>query len=135
MRNLSTEFKEEQNNGNHRYLKFVDITLKNGTELHLDNSNLWNNGISFEEAVSSGDNFDIGVAIINKFSIVINNIEETFSEYVFSGARAVVYVGLELSTGIEKIRICTGTVSEEPKQKSSIINLTLLDLLVNFPIV
>lgn len=132
MRNLSTEFKEEQNNGNHRYLKFVDITLKNGTELHLDNSNLWNNGISFEEAVSSGDNFDIGVAIINKFSIVINNIEETFSEYVFSGARAVVYVGLELSTGIEKIRICTGTVSEEPKQKSSIINLTLLDNMSKF---
>lgn len=132
MRNLSTEFKEEQNNGNHRYLKFVDITLKNGTELHLDNSNLWNNGISFEEAVSSGDNFDIGAAIINKFSIVINNIEETFSEYVFSGAKAVVYVGLKLSTGIEKIRICTGTVSEEPKQKSSIINLTLLDNMSKF---
>lgn len=132
MRNLSTEFKEEQNNGNHRYLKFVDITLKNGTELHLDNSNLWNNGISFEEAVSSGDNFDVGAAIINKFSIVINNIEETFSEYVFSGAKAVVYVGLKLSTGIEKIRICTGIVSEEPKQKSSIINLTLLDNMSKF---
>lgn len=132
MRNLSTEFKEQQNNGDHRYLKFVDITLKNGTELHLDNSNLWNNGISFEEAVSSGDNFDVGAAIINKFSIVINNIEETFSEYVFSGAKAVVYVGLKLSTGIEKIRICTGTVSEEPKQKSSIINLTLLDNMSKF---
>ena len=132
MRNLSTEFKEEQNNGNHRYLKFVDITLKNGTELHLDNSNLWSNGFTFEEAVSSGDNFDIGAAIINKFSIVINNIEEKFSEYVFSGAKAVVYVGLKLSTGIEKIRICTGTVSEEPRQKSSIITLTFLDNMSKF---
>lgn len=132
MRNLSTEFKEEQNNGNHRYLKFVDITLKNGTELHLDNSNLWSNGFAFEEAVSSGDNFDIGAAIINKFSVVINNIEEKFSEYVFSGAKAVVYVGLKLSTGIEKIRICTGTVSEEPRQKSSIITLTLLDNMSKF---
>ena len=132
MRNLSTEFKEEQNNGNHRYLKFVDITLKNGTELHLDNSNLWSNGFTFEEAVSSGDNFDIGAAIINKFSVVINNIEEKFSEYVFSGAKAVVYVGLKLSTGIEKIRICTGTVSEEPRQKSSIITLTLLDNMSKF---
>ena len=132
MRNLSTEFKEEQNNGNHRYLKFVDITLKNGTELHLDNSNLWSNGFTFEEAVSSGDNFDIGAAIINKFSVVINNIEEKFSEYVFSGAKAVVYVGLKLSTGIEKIRICTGTVSEEPRQKSSIITLTFLDNMSKF---
>lgn len=132
MRNLSTEFKEEQNNGNHRYLKFVDITLKNGTELHLDNSNLWSNGFTFEEAVSSGDNFDIGAAIINKFSVVINNIEEKFSEYAFSGAKAVVYVGLKLSTGIEKIRICTGTVSEEPRQKSSIITLTLLDNMSKF---
>ena len=132
MRNLSTEFKEEQNNGNHRYLKFVDITLKNGTELHLDNSNLWSNGFTFEEAVSSGDNFDIGAAIINKFSVVINNIEEKFSEYVFSGAKAVVYVGIKLSTGIEKIRICTGTVSEEPRQKSSIITLTFLDNMSKF---
>lgn len=132
MRNLSTEFKEEQNNGNHRYLKFVDITLKNGTELHLDNSNLWSNGFTFEEAVSSGDNFDIGAVIINKFSVVINNIEEKFSEYVFSGAKAVVYVGLKLSTGIEKIRICTGTVSEEPRQKSSIITLTFLDNMSKF---
>lgn len=132
MRNLSVEFKEQQNIGNHRYLKFVDITLRNGTELHLDNSNLWSNGFSFDEAVSSDNNFDIGSAIINKFSVVINNIEEQFSDYVFAGATAVVYAGLELSTGVEKIRICTGVVSEEPKQKSSIITLSFLDNMSKF---
>lgn len=132
MRNLSAEFKEQQNIGNHRYLKFVDITLRNGTELHLDNSNLWSNGFSFDEAVSSDNNFDIGSAIINKFSVVINNIEEQFSDYVFAGATAVVYAGLELSTGVEKIRICTGVVSEEPKQKSSIITLSFLDNMSKF---
>lgn len=132
MRNLSAEFKEQQNIGNHRYLKFVDITLRNGTELHLDNSNLWSNGFSFDEAVSSDNNFDIGSAIINKFSVVINNIEEQFSDYVFAGATAVVYAGLELSTGVEKIRICTGVVYEEPKQKSSIITLSFLDNMSKF---
>lgn len=132
MRNLSTEFKEQQNIGNHNYLKFVDITLKNGTALHLDNSDLWNNGFSFEDSVSSDDNFDIGSAIINKFNVVINNIEDKFSEYSFAGAKAIVYVGLNLSNGIEKIRICTGEVSEEPKQRSSIITLSFLDNMAKF---
>ena len=132
MRNLSTEFKEQQNIGNHNYLKFVDITLKNGTVLHLDNSHLWNNGFSFEDAVSSDNNFDIGSAITNKFTVVINNIEENFSDYSFAGAKAIVYVGLKLSNGIEKIRICTGEVSEEPRQRSSIITLSFLDNMSKF---
>ena len=132
MRNLSDEFIEQQNNGNHNYQKFVDITLKNGKVLHLTNKHLWSNGFSFEDSVSSQDNFDVGSAIINKFKIVLNNIYDEFSDYVFAGSTAVVYVGLQLSSGIEKIRICTGILSDEPKQRSSIITLQFLDNMSKF---
>lgn len=132
MRNLSKEFIEKQNNGHRNYLKFVDITFADGTELHLDNANLWQNGFSFEESVSGNNSFDIGAATINKFTLVINNIYDEFTEYVFTGAKAVCYIGLEVSSGIEKIRICTGTVSEEPKQKSSIITLSFYDNMTKF---
>lgn len=132
MRNLSDEFIEQQNIGNHNYQKFVDITLKDGNVLHLTNKHLWSNGFSFEDSVSSQDNFDIGSAIVNKFKIVLNNIYDEFSDYVFAGATAVVYVGLQLSSGIEKIRICTGILSEEPKQRSSVITLQFLDNMSKF---
>nr|WP_297874314.1 hypothetical protein [uncultured Blautia sp.] len=132
MRNLSEEFVEQQNKGNHDYQKFVDITLKDGTVLHLTNKHLWSNGFSFDDSVSSQDNFDIGSAIVNKFKIVINNIYDEFSNYVFTGSTAVVYVGLRLSNGVEKIRICTGILSDEPKQRSSIITLQFLDNMYKF---
>ncbi len=132
MRNLSKEFIEKQNNGYRNYLKFADITLADGTILHLENANFWQNGFSFEDSVSGDNSFDIGSATINKFTLVINNIYDEFTKYVFTGAKAVCYIGLEVSTGIEKIRICTGTVAEEPKQKSSIITLCFYDNMEKF---
>lgn len=132
MRNLSQEFIEKQNNGYRNYLKFADITLADGTILHLDNSDFWQNGFSFDDSVSGDNSFDIGAATINKFNLVINNIYDEFTKYVFTGAKAVCYIGLEISTGIEKIRICTGTVAEEPKQKSSVITLSFYDNMEKF---
>lgn len=132
MRNLSQEFIEKQNNGYRNYLKFADITLADGTILHLENANFWQNGFSFEDSISGDNSFDIGSATINKFTLVINNIYDEFTKYVFTGAKAVCYIGLEVSNGIEKIRICTGTVAEEPKQKSSIITLSFYDNMEKF---
>ena len=132
MRNLSQEFINKQKEGYGNYLKFADITLADGTELHLDNSNFWQNGFTFEDSVSGDSSFDIGAATVNKFSIVINNIYDEFTKYVFKDAKAVCYIGLEVSIGIEKIRICTGTIAEEPIQKSSIISLTFYDNMIRF---
>lgn len=131
MRNLSSEFREKVNSGmDIYYLKYAEIMLKDGTKLSLDNSNFWANGFSFEDAVSSNETFDIGSVIINKFTLTINNIDDRFSEYIFEDAEATVWVGLELPSGIEKIRICTGTVAEEPKQRSSIITLSFYDNMI-----
>lgn len=127
MRNLSTEFKEQQNSGNRNYLKYADFTFTDGSTLSITDKDLWSNGFKFEDAVSQSGSFDIGAAIINKLTLQINNFSGKYTDYIWDEARAVCYIGLELSTGIEKIRICTMTVTDAPYQSTAIISLTCED--------
>ena len=127
MRNLSTEFKEQQNSGNRNYLKYADFTFTDGSTLSITDKDLWSNGFKFEDAVSQSGSFDIGAAIVNKLTLQINNFSGKYTDYIWDGARAVCHIGLELSTGIEKIRICTMTVTDAPYQNTAIISLTCED--------
>lgn len=127
MRNLSTEFKEQQNSGNRNYLKYADFTFTDGSTLSITDKDLWSNGFKFEDAVSQSGSFDIGAAIVNKLTLQINNFSGKYTDYIWDGARIVCYIGLELSTGIEKIRICTMTVTDAPYQSTAIISLTCED--------
>lgn len=127
MRNLSTEFKEQQNSGNRNYLKYADFTFTDGSTLSITDKDLWSNGFKFEDAVSQNGSFDIGAAIVNKLTLQINNFSGKYTDYIWDGARVVCYIGLELSTGIEKIRICTMTVTDAPYQNTAIISLTCED--------
>lgn len=127
MRNLSTEFKEQQNSGNRNYLKYADFTFTDGSTLSITDEDLWSNGFKFEDAVSQSGSFDIGAAIVNKLTLQINNFSGKYTDYIWDGARVVCHIGLELSTGIEKIRICTMTVTDAPYQNTAIISLTCED--------
>lgn len=127
MRNLSTEFKEQQNSGNRNYLKYADFTFTDGSTLSITDKDLWSNGFKFEDAVSQSGSFDIGAAIVNKLTLQINNFSGEYTDYIWDGARVVCHIGLELSTGIEKIRICTMTVTDAPYQNTAIISLTCED--------
>lgn len=127
MRNLSTEFKEQQNSGNRNYLKYADFTFTDGSTLSIADKDLWSNGFKFEDAVSQSGSFDIGAAIVNKLTLQINNFSGKYTDYIWDGARVVCHIGLELSTGIEKIRICTMTVTDAPYQNTAIISLTCED--------
>lgn len=127
MRNLSTEFKEQQNSGNRNYLKYADFTFTDGSTLSITDKDLWSNGFKFEDAVSQNGSFYIGAAIINKLTLQINNFSGKYTDYIWDGARVVCHIGLELSTGIEKIRICTMTVTDAPYQSTAIISLTCED--------
>lgn len=127
MRNLSTEFKEQQNSGNRNYLKYADFTFTDGSTLSITDEDLWSNGLKFEDAVSQNGSFDIGAAIVNKLTLQINNFSDKYTDYIWDGARVVCHIGLELSTGIEKIRICTMTVTDAPYQNTAIISLTCED--------
>ena len=130
MRTLSEKFKELQEEHPGQVLRFVDLTLKDGTVLNLTNHQLWEKGFQFEDAVSGESSFDIGSVIVNQCIVNINNIYNDYSNYNFEGAEAVCYLGMnvgEKTEQIEKIRICTMTVVEAPYQNSSIISLTCQD--------
>lgn len=118
---------------NRKYLEYADITLSGGSKtLNLDNRNLWGGGLTVEDAVSSESSFDIGAAIINKCTVVINNIYDAYSEYDFADAKVVAWVGLELSDGtIERVRKGTYAV-DEASYNGSIITLSCLDNMQKF---
>lgn len=134
MRNLSSRWKEKVKNGmDVHYLKYADITLTDGTVLNLTNADLWQNGMTFEDSVSGDSSFDIGSAIINVLTLSINNFEGQYSDYDFEGAEAVCYIGLQFDDGIiEKTRICTATVVEQPEDETVSIDLTCEDNMRKF---
>ena len=161
MRKLSNRWKEKVKNGmDVQYLKYADITLTNGTVLNLTSANLWQNGMEFEDSVSGDSSFDIGSAIINVLNLSINNFDGEYSDYDFEGAEVICYVGLQIededtselldsageqildSTGetiivhknavIEKARICTATVVEQPEDETVTIDLTCEDNMRKF---
>ena len=132
MINISNAFKNELYNGNVSFLGYADITLSDDTILHLTNENFWNGGVSIEDAVSNDNTFEIGSTIINKCTLTINNIYDDFSDYDFSNAKVIVYIGLELPDGTtEKIRKGTYTV-DETQYDGSIISLSCLDNMSKF---
>lgn len=161
MRKLSNRWKEKVKNGmDVQYLKYADITLTDGTVLNLTSANLWQNGMEFEDSVSGDSSFDIGSAIINVLNLSINNFDGEYSGYDFEGAEVICYVGLQIededtselldsdgeqildSTGdtiivhknavIEKARICTVTVIEQPEDETVTIDLTCEDNMRKF---
>lgn len=134
MRKLSDRWKEKVKNGmDVQYLKYVDITLTDGTVLNMTSADLWQNGLSFEDSVSSDSTFDIGSAIVNVLDLSINNFDGKYSDYNFEGAEVVTYVGLELDNETtEKIRICTMTVVEQPEDETVTIDLTCEDNMRKF---
>lgn len=131
MLDVSTEFKNELFNDNRDFLPFLDITLRNGKVLNLTRKDVWQDSMSIEDATSAGNTFTIGAAVTGKLTVTLNNIYDDFSEYDFSDATVVVYVGLQLSNALEKVRVGTFVV-DEPSYDGSTISLTFLDNMVKF---
>ena len=86
MINVSKEFRELLLRDERKFVYQININLLDGTPLQLSNNKIWSSGLKFSDAVSSSSNFEIGSAIIGKFTFSINNIYGEFSEYDFSGA-------------------------------------------------
>ena len=100
MKNVSELFKTELNNGNRNYVKSCDITLKNGIVLNITNENTWQNGFSIDSSVSSDGTLDLGSAIIDEFSLTLNNIYDDYSVHDFNQAViSNIKVGIKLPDG------------------------------------
>ena len=133
MKNVSSEFKNQLNIGNRNYVRSADITLKNNVVLHLDNSDLWQNGLKIDTATSSPSSFDIGSVIIGKLTLVINNISEEYSDYDFTDCVASnVKVGITLPDGTIESLSYGKFYLNEAKYNGSIITLTFYDGIYKF---
>lgn len=110
--------------------------------------------------MSDDNTFNIGSANINTLNLSINNFDGKYTDYDFTDATVICYVGIELepedtsalldttgdkildTTGneiivhknalIEKIRICTMTVIDTPYQNTTIIELECEDNMRKF---
>lgn len=107
--------------------------------LELENEDIWFNGISVDDAVSNDDVFEIGGAIINQATVVLNNIDDKFSPYNFDGALVDIYLGLpdEITGGshvgalAELLAMGRYTVTDT-KYNDSTITLTCQDNMRKF---
>ena len=100
MINTSTEYKKAIQKD--REFRIQDtITFKDGTKqgktITLSTGDFMS--YSINGATSSSGKFDIGAAVIKKYTAVLNNMNDKFSEYDFEGADIRSYIGLKLEDG------------------------------------
>lgn len=126
----STEFREELFNGNRKYIISAYLYSSSGTFV-LTNAQVWEKTCTFEDTVNSDDVFDVGNAIINKFTIGLNNIDEQYSGIVFTNAVIIPSVGLLVDGQAEMLQKGIFIV-DDCKFDGSIIKLTCLDLMERF---
>ena len=107
----------------------VDI----GKTLMLNNSDLWMDGLTIDDAVSDDSDFQVGTAIVNRLDLTINNIHGAYSGYNFLGADVFVKIGLQTDEGLEQIIKGRYWVNNAV-YNGSLIKLECLDYMSNLDI-
>lgn len=129
MNNVSSAWNRALLNDNRDYIEEVTILLAdNSTVLQISNANIWGGGFTIEDAVSEESNFQIGAAIINKFTLVLNNLYDEYNDYVFEDAVLTVRVGLVTEESTEMIQKGRYIVNSA-KYNGSLITLECYDFM------
>lgn len=133
MIDVSPAFRQALSDDNRNYIERATITLKDDTVLNLTEENIWSGGFSLDDAVSQDTVFSVGNAIINKATIIINNIYGTYSQYDFTDATIVLGVGLVLDDPDNPEIITKGTyVEQETKYDGDLITIEMYDYMSKF---
>ncbi|NBH24651.1 hypothetical protein D3Z60_02305 [Lachnospiraceae bacterium] len=125
MINASKEFNEKLKKGAN-IVNYADITLSDGTVLHLTYKDFMIGGCSIEDKTTDGK-FGVGFVIGKTLTIKIANHDERFSKYDFYNSIIRVYVAMQMDNGtIEKIRkgVYYATV---PSTRGEIIEINAVD--------
>lgn len=125
MINASKEFKEKLKNGG-TIANYADITLSDGTVLHLEPKDFMIGGCTIEDKTTDGK-FGVGFTVGKTLTIRIANFEKNYSQYDFYQAVIRLYIAMLLDDGrIEKIRkgIYYATV---PSTAGEIIEISAVD--------
>lgn len=132
MINAPATFYQAMSDGNRNFLYRVEMTLKNRTTLEIENDKIWSRGFEYEDAVSGENDFQIGSAIINKFSLTLNNMSQEFSEHVFEDAEVAVYIGLDAGSGNVRMVRRGSYIVNEANHEDPLITLECYDAMVLF---
>lgn len=125
MINTSEEFKRTLLD-TRKYMYSAKLYLKDGTELSLNNSNVMEGTVQFEQATSNMGSFDLGAATCNTHSLALINMMDEFSQYDFADAIIVPKIGLQLTENVEYLNKGYFFV-DEAKYNGATISLSALD--------
>ena len=135
MRAASAEFRRTMTQ-RRNFVNYADMTLSNGTVLHLKPEDFRLGGNTIEDDLVDGDSFTVGSIIGKTVTIALDNSSEFFSQFDFYGAYFVLYVALPLPTEqqperVEKIRIGYFTVIT-PATTGTVITMEAVDNMYKF---
>lgn len=130
MINTSNEY-DNRITENRVFVLNANVTLADNMVLTLDDTDIVQGGIEFEDATSGTSSFQIGAAIINKHTLTLQNYDGKFDEYEFTGAIVRPRIGLQLSETVESLNKGVFTV-DEPNFTGSIVILECLDNMHKF---
>ena len=72
------------------------VTFRSGVILEITDDDLMEGGLSIDDSVGDSSSFEVGGAVINKCTLILNNFEHKFDKYDFAGAEFVIFVGFVL---------------------------------------
>lgn len=134
MINVSAAFKAALEDDNRNFSASCTITLTSGESISVDNSQLWDSGFVIDDSTSDTNGFDIGSAIIQKFTLRLNNMYDDFTDYDFTNAViSDVKVSLDLNGKTESVNKGVFTV-DDPSYDGDIITLECLDNMHKFDV-
>ena len=138
MRATTATYKQIIASGKTRnFLVTVNMTLADDTSLTITEENIMQGSFKILSASSGTDSFDIGSAIIGKCQFTLNNYNDTYTQYDFFNATAVVWVGLvgDLDENETQVYNRMGFFTvDEPTFAGSLVSLELLDNMWKFDV-
>ena len=129
---VSDKYKESLASGNRNFQVNSTLTLTDGTQLAITNACLWSGGFTIEDAVTDESSFQVGGAIINQCTIILNNIYDDYTKYDFYGATLDARVGLQFDDGTTEYMRKGMYVVADTEFNSSLITLTCYDYMYLF---
>lgn len=130
MINTSNEYNEKIT-GSRKFLLGANISLSGGTVLAVNDTDIVQGGMEFEDSTSGPSSFQIGAAIINKHILTLSNYDGRFDPYEFTDATVRPRISLQLSETVESLNKGVFTV-DEPNFTGSVIILECLDNMHKF---
>ena len=137
MISTTSKYKQEIIKGNRNYVVKAIVTLADNTQLTLTNTELWDQGVVIDNAISTDNSFDLGSAIIGSLTLIIDNISGRYNFYDFANAKVVLWMGIEndVDSSDNQVYYRLGFYSvDDTEYNGSLITLKCLDNMTWFDV-